>query len=288
MYRFALRGRWLVGHLVVLAIAALFIRLGFWQLSKHHHRQDSNAVVQARRALPPVAIEDLVHPSAGGVSAGDVSAVEHRRVTVSGRYDPAHQVIVPFRTSPDDETGEYVLTPLRTPDGTGVIVNRGWIPFLESGRSPPAITRPPSGDVTVAGFVLASEPGAGVVALERTAGEPEINRIDLPTLARYVPYRIDPVYVELRSQRPGQAGGLPRPLPPAPTDSGPYLSYAIQWFAFTAIGLIGWPMIVRRSARARAEAPGVALREAPARSPAGGGRRTRRPSWTPGPGSGGG
>jgi cytochrome oxidase assembly protein ShyY1 len=254
VYRFAFRGRWLVGHLVVLAIAVLFVRLGFWQLSKHHRRQESNAVVEARRSLPPVPIQDLVRPSATDASA-DASAARYRMVTVTGRYDGAHQVIVPFRTSPDDQTGEYLLTPLLTPDGTGVIVNRGWIPFLESGRPPPARTGPPSGTITVTGFVLGSEPGAGRVALERTAGQPEINRIDLPTLARSVPYRLYPVYVELRSQRPAQAGSLPRPLPPAPTDAGPYLSYAIQWFLFTAIGLVGWPMIVRRAARGEDGAP---------------------------------
>jgi cytochrome oxidase assembly protein ShyY1 len=63
VYRFALRGRWLVGHLVVLAIAVLFVRLGFWQLSKHHRRQETNAIVEARRSLPPVPIRDLMIPS---------------------------------------------------------------------------------------------------------------------------------------------------------------------------------------------------------------------------------
>jgi surfeit locus 1 family protein len=43
------------------------------------------------------------------------------------------------------------------------------------------------------------------------------------------------VLVEL----PAGGGGVPRRIPPPSLDEGPHLNYAIQWFAFAAIALIG-------------------------------------------------
>jgi cytochrome oxidase assembly protein ShyY1 len=38
---------------------------------------------------------------------------------------------------------------------------------------------------------------------------------------------------------------------PAFTDEGPHLNYAVQWFSFAAIALIGTPLVVMRQRRRR-------------------------------------
>jgi hypothetical protein len=37
-------------------------------------------------------------------------------------------------------------------------------------------------------------------------------------------------------------------------DEGPHLSYAVQWFIFSIIAIVGYPMILRRTARNEAAA----------------------------------
>jgi cytochrome oxidase assembly protein ShyY1 len=40
-------------------------------------------------------------------------------------------------------------------------------------------------------------------------------------------------------------------LPEPALDEGPHLGYAVQWFIFSTIALVGYPLIIRRSARNR-------------------------------------
>ena len=56
-------------------------------------------------------------------------------------------------------------------------------------------------------------------------------------------------YVEAQYQRPAPAADAPA-LPEAKkVTEVNHLSYAIQWFSFAAIGLIGWPIVLRRALR---------------------------------------
>jgi len=41
---------------------------------------------------------------------------------------------------------------------------------------------------------------------------------------------------------------LPIPVdPPTFDDEGPHLAYAVQWFSFLAIGLVGYGFLIRKS-----------------------------------------
>lgn len=245
MYRFALRGRWLAGHFVVLALAALFLRLGFWQLDRLDQVRGSNALIESRRSLPVADLEELVRPDdpRGGPAV-------QRRVTVRGRYDAAVRIVSDFR-SVDGQPGVDVLTPLVTDDGAAVIVDRGWVPASRPESGIPTSAVPPQGVVEVSGFVLEGvSPGSARGAT--TGGVLQLTRIDLGLLQQELRYDLYPVYVRLQSQQPAQASGLPRPVAPPELDDGPHLSYAVQWFVFAAIGLLGWPLVLRRAARDRA------------------------------------
>jgi cytochrome oxidase assembly protein ShyY1 len=35
-------------------------------------------------------------------------------------------------------------------------------------------------------------------------------------------------------------------VPPPELDEGPHLSYAVQWFIFSAIAIVGYPLVLRR------------------------------------------
>ena len=59
------------------------------------------------------------------------------------------------------------------------------------------------------------------------------------------------MYVELTGSDPAESGGLPEPIAEPSLDEGPHLSYAVQWFLFSAIAVVGWVLAVRRSRRVR-------------------------------------
>ncbi len=241
-----------IGLLVVaVVVAAVCVRLGIWQLDRLQERRAANELVRAGLEQPAAPLGELL------VGAAPVE-LAWRHAEVSGTYDPAEEVILYGRTQAG-RSGDHVLTPLVLADGTAVVVDRGWIPF-DPDRGPP-ITGPaaaPGGRVTVAGVVLA--PGSGAVAADPSVrGETDpvtmVQQVDLGVLQRQVPYPLAPVALQLQEQRPAQAGGLPEPATLPELDEGPHLSYAIQWFAFATIAVVGYVLLLRRDRRARDEAP---------------------------------
>jgi cytochrome oxidase assembly protein ShyY1 len=217
VYRFAFRGRYLVGQFIVLFLAVLFIRLGFWQLSRLHQQ----------------------------------NAAAWRRVTASGTFDARHQMLVRFREF-QDNPGDYVATPLLMANGDAVLVVRGW----QAGGEVPGTTQvpvvTPSGSVTVTGIYLASESSKGAAPLIRNGVVVESSRVSTDLVQPTVPYRLEPGYVQLQVQSPAVTKAEPSVLGPPDFSNGPpNLSYAVQWFIFTAVGVIGWPLLLRKRARER-------------------------------------
>jgi cytochrome oxidase assembly protein ShyY1 len=238
------RGRYLVGHLVVLVLAVLFILAGFWQLDRLHQVRRSNAVVRSRMQSEALPLERILQPNAS--QPGDAS---YHRVVVAGHYDPSHQALIQFRSYSGDP-GEYLMTPIVTANGSAVLVNRGWIPLSNTPVSQARELDPPSGDVRVTGILFPSERG-GPEPTDAGGGFIRAPRINLPKLAPGFIEHLYPAYVQLTAQEPHQAGDYPIVLPLPHLDDGPHLSYAVQWFCYTAIGLIGWPILLRRSVRER-------------------------------------
>jgi cytochrome oxidase assembly protein ShyY1 len=243
VYRFAFRGRWLVGHFVVLLLAGLFVLAGFWQLDRLHQVREQNALVRARRSMPVADLGTLVH-----ASDPTGAAAEQRRVTVSGTFDAAHQAFE-FNEL-NGQPGVDLLTPLITADGAAVVVDRGWVPAEPPQQAVPPEAAPPGEQVRVVGYAL---PGGRGGTVGTTGALIQLTQINLDLFQGRVPYDLYPVFVRLVSQDPTQAAGLPRPIPVPALDEGPHLSYAVQWFTFTAIGLIGWPILLRKAARDRAQ-----------------------------------
>src|SRR5438445_3711828 len=105
---------------VILAVcaAAIFVRLGFWQLDRRTQRRARNAVIAARMQAAPVKVEQL---------AGDTSLTHYRRVRVTGHPDFDRDLALTLRGNMGSP-GVDVLTPVRLPGGdSAILVNRGWI-----------------------------------------------------------------------------------------------------------------------------------------------------------------
>ncbi len=74
-------------------------------------------------------------------------------------------------------------------------------------------------------------------------------RVDLARIQAQLPYRIAPVYVLLQERTTTDPEELPLPAPLPELSEGPHLSYAVQWFTFATIALVGFVIVALREGR---------------------------------------
>jgi cytochrome oxidase assembly protein ShyY1 len=239
--RVLLRPRWLVGTIIAVLLIVLFVNLGFWQLRRLDEKRDRNAAIRERGAEPVEPVDRLVDARTG---FDDVGRLVYRRASARGRYDPDGEVRIRSR-SLDGRPGEWVVTPLRLDDGTALAVNRGFVPLSTD------VPAPPSGEVEVTGLLFASQHRQGIGPRDPTDGRlAELSRLDLARLQEQYQPDLFPMWLQLQRQDPPvDEDALPVLLPEPEQDEGPHLSYAVQWFLFATVGAIGWPILLRRTAR---------------------------------------
>jgi surfeit locus 1 family protein len=242
MYRFLLRPKWIVFHLLVIGAVVLMVNLGFWQLRRLDERKDFNRDVSSRIEQVAVPLADLV-PRGTGPDAGELADVEWRPVTFGGRYLTGEDVLA-YNRSQGGIAGVDVLTPMELDDGRIVIVNRGFVPQAEVAA--PA----PDGDVMVTGRLRRSEGHRRGLATDEAEGElDEIRRIDVQRLAPQLPGDVVPMYVELTASDPAEVTPYPVVVEAPELGERNHLSYAVQWFIFSLCAIAGWVFAVRKSAR---------------------------------------
>jgi len=226
-------------HVLLLVVVGLFALAGVWQLQRSSERREHNAFVLEQRARPVGSLVDVFDRP---------DDAEHRRVRASGRYDTGREVVLRGR-SDRGRPGNHVLTPLVMTGGRAVIVDRGWVPF-ELDHAPVVEALPPAGNVEVTGIVLPTEGRAPLTGRATDESPPrELSRIDVGRLARSLPYQTFPMYLALTQQQPAQPDELPDPVSFPRAEEGPHFLYAIQWFAFIAIAIVGYAALLRRESR---------------------------------------
>lgn len=222
-------------------VAVLFVSLGFWQLSRLEERRLENEIGSSRINSDPVELGELL------TSTSRLETLEYRRVTATGVYDPDHEVLIRSQVH-QGAAGFHVITPLVGERGQAVLVNRGWVP-LGMDQVPVNDAAPPQGEVTVEGWVGLSQQRPPLGADHPPEGRLTVmNRVDIDRIDRQVPMPLAGLYLVRIGDRTNE---LPVPVrPPEFTDQGPHLAYAIQWFGFALIGLIGYVFLARRQLRA--------------------------------------
>jgi surfeit locus 1 family protein len=244
LMRRVLRPRWLVGHVVVLALVVGLVNLGFWQLRRLEQRRETNALVRSRMAASAGALDEVMAPDVG---KAQLKQVEYRRVTAMGTYDPDGQVLVRARQL-EGRPGNEVLTPLVLGNGAAVIVNRGWVPTDAAGQVTMADVIPPTGQVEVTGLLRQTQRRGRFGPKDPEGGRlREVVRIDIERLQRQSSIPLRPAWLQMQTQTPAQLNGLPEPLPPPELDEGRHLTYALQWFLFAAMALAGWGVAIVRT-----------------------------------------
>jgi surfeit locus 1 family protein len=218
---------------LLLVLAAGFVRLGIWQLSRLHQRQAANRITLAARSAAPVLLP--------GPAFGQPERLAEHRVIARGRYDHEHDIVLRGEAL-QGVPGVHLVTPLRMAGtDTALLVDRGFVPTPDAVSVQPERLREP-GEIVAEGIAVPVGSGEGRPIVH--AGRTTWARLDLPALRQRLPYPVLPVYLR---QTPGPGvPSFPRRLDPPPIDEGPHLSYAVQWFLFAGLAVAFAFLVVGR------------------------------------------
>jgi cytochrome oxidase assembly protein ShyY1 len=242
---FLRRPKWIIFGLVVVLMAVSFVSLGFWQLGRLESVRVENQRILVNR-------DSQVSPADRVLSTTRPPSddVEYQRVTATGRYDTAHEIVVRARQVAE-ENGAFVVTPLVTGSGAALLVVRGWVPAASSATTAPDVPPAAEGEVTVVGRVRMPETGAGPSRAAMVGKYLSVTRLIPEELADHVGAPTYDAYVELLEQTPPQAEPAPAPIPQGSLSEGNHESYAYQWFTFAVMAIGGYVLLIVLEQRKR-------------------------------------
>jgi surfeit locus 1 family protein len=206
----------------MLAGLAVLLALGTWQVQRLHWKA---ALIAEREAQLTAPAEPLP------TGAEDWREWDFRRVSVAGEFrHDLEQLFGAYGVA--GQVGHHVLTPLIRPDGTAVLVDRGWVP---ADRAHPAARREGQvpGEVEVMG--IARYRGDDAAGWFTPDNRPEAGlwySYDLPALERALGLDLLPVVVD--ADATPNPGGLPiggRTRVELPNN---HLQYAVTWYGLAA------------------------------------------------------
>jgi len=214
------RPRW-IPFLLLFVPALICAGLGVWQLDRAEQKRELARQRAERAAAEPLAIGD---------EPVDPEAVRHRRVTVRGELEADGQILIDGRRHAG-VTGFHVITPLRIAGSERrILVNRGWVAAMTA--------TVPTALVTVTG--TADVPSAPALALHsgQDAAKAWGARWPYLTLPLYAATVSHPLQTVIVLQDPADPHGFVREWPRDLPKEGMHIGYALQWFAFSLIGLV--------------------------------------------------
>ena len=233
---------------LALVLAGIFVRLGFWQLERRGERRARNALMSSRLDAPPAPLT--------GATAD--TGIRFRRISVSGRPDYDRELILAGR-SRNGAPGIHILTPVIIAADTAVLVNRGWV-YSADGSNVNIARWREADSLAIDGYIELFSTDTGAFLAGRSLRVVRVLRH--ADVAQRMPYVLLPYYVVALDPHGGREGDDPR-LRQAPIDpktpvrlplpslgDGPHLSYAIQWFSFAIIAIVGVGLLIRVETRA--------------------------------------
>jgi surfeit locus 1 family protein len=221
-----------------LAMVALLIGLGVWQLQRRVEKHALIAALTQRLAAAP----DALPPSAQW-NALTPERDEFRRVRFTATYAPGPDAMVYSSGSAVREDisgpGTWAFVPARLPDGDTVVINTGFVQNTMQDRSlqDRAVARLITGQpATLTGYIRFPEAAGTLTPAENPAKRLWFTRNHL-AMARALGWEtVAPFYIDL--EQPVPSSGIPKPGPLEVHLKDDHLQYAITWF-----GLAGAVMI---------------------------------------------
>ena len=226
---------------MVAVAMSLFGVLGLWQLNVARDKGRAEQV----RAAPTRAVSDLAAVlTPHGPFPGDGTG---RRITATGRYDGAAQVLVTPRRL-RGEAGYWVVTPFVVrSSGARIAVVRGFV------TDPGKALAPAATETTVSGTLAPGEsPGGDTAQAARRLADGQISTLDLSLLVNRWPGALYNAFVFATLEQPdvsaASSPAVQRVPPPPLTSSGlswRNAAYALQWWVFALFAFSMWWRMVR-------------------------------------------
>jgi surfeit locus 1 family protein len=253
--------RWWGVSLAVLVISLGLARLGIWQLDRLAERRARSATLEARLAAPPLLLSRTGLTGQGvrdgGGALPDLDPLAYRRVVLRGSFDYAREVALVNQVR-QGQLGFHLLTPLVLEgEGPAVLVDRGWVPAALSGaaQSPqdwapyraPGAGSDGSAVVQVTGWVRPPPAGPPRAAAGSALPERLVADLHPATLQERVGRPLLPLVVVQVPDAEPPSETLPyRQAPNPDLGDGVHVIAAVQWFAFSVIGVAGYLIYLGR------------------------------------------
>ena len=235
--------KWIIASLFVFAAMGVLARLGIWQLDRLEARRVFNNRVIEQQFASEFKLD-------GTTLALNLNDMEYRQISVSGIYLPDDEIILRNQVF-EGRVGYQLFTPLLIEASQkAVLVQRGWIPEELAVRAARNIFIV-DGPVNVKGIIRRAETDFGVVLIpDPTLSSTEIrldawNNLDLERINEQTDIPLLDIYIQMFPSDDISSPPFPVKLN-IDLSEGSHLGYAGQWFIFSILLGIGYPIYVKK------------------------------------------
>jgi cytochrome oxidase assembly protein ShyY1 len=237
--------------LFTLAMVAVFIGLGVWQLQRRVEKHALIAALTERLAAEPVPL-----PPASAWGSLTPKRDEFRRVQFKATFGAGPDAMVYSAGSAvrDDISGPgtWAFMPARLPGGEVIVVNAGFVQNTMQDRAEQdrAVARLATGSVAdLTGYIRFPEHAGWLTPAANVAKRLWFARDHLDMSHALGWGAVAPFYVDL--EQPVPPNGIPKPGPLQVHLKDDHLQYAVTWFALAAAVVIAF-FVWWRGRRSRA------------------------------------
>jgi surfeit locus 1 family protein len=218
--------------LFILAAAAVCIWLGFWQLDRLKWRRDLNAATRAQLDQPPLDLNDVTDEAA-------LRDMTDRAITATGQFDFNEQIVLLNQNSQEVGFGVHLVAPfILTGTNRAVLVDRGWISSAEWQSADLRQFDEPLTRLT--GVVQPFSPRTATLANDETF------LLNFEQMQAVISAELLPIVFLQTADEVDLTARPYRTAYDVVLSEGSHLSYAVQWFSFATIFVVGYIFYIRK------------------------------------------
>ena len=218
--------------LVALVLVVLFLWAGQWQYQRGIDRHAKNTLIKEQSLLPPIQLRQL---------QDDITALEWRKVTLSGTFDSNNEILLRNRYH-EGKYGFEQLT-LFIIGEKKIWVDRGWIQAGASATISPQLQETYEGNLEITGRIRldSSLPRGKFFAISQDSNRNMVSQLDARKGVQTEKFYVDLISASETQMNPDVPVELPE------LSDGPHMAYALQWVFFAGLVVYG-RRLIRKSA----------------------------------------
>jgi cytochrome oxidase assembly protein ShyY1 len=227
-----------VPALFSLVVFAILLGLGTWQVERKAWKENLIATLDGRLSDAPIAL-----PPASEWAGMTAANSEFTPVRITAAFLPGRRLNDTQREArlytggsalrtDIKAPGYFVFAPARLPNGTTVVVNRGYVANPHPTASTPPVALPP-GPVEAIGVIRWPEPPGWFDTIHSVTDDLWFVRDPRGMAAQNGWGHVAPFYIDMEAPVP--PSGVPKPGPIQVHLRNEHLQYAITWYGLAAV-----------------------------------------------------